>query len=438
MMDSKLGFLKPSPPIDLQIDIDHHYSSKTYNCGSAVTGNLLFTPRKDTPFESIRVSLLGTATVTRDDIEFAKTTTHHFLRTDMPVPASAYPESKIFQAGHAYSIPFHFIIPYHLTVNACTHKVDSHDVRNAHSRLPPSMDDCERQHTGPRTTVIEYGIYTAIDVQCGGRNKEPKLIGKKHVINVLPYFPEDPPLNIPQMSLEYAVEKTKRIRKNIFSSPDGRITAVALQPKAISIGPDGYGSSESAILIDLAFEPRSPDIQPVSVSSISASLHMQTWSRQAPSIAFPNLGLLRDAYTDYITLYSRKEIQASWMSSPKETRADGESSSTISYSSSIRVPFKLPASKKVFLPTFHTCLVSRTYKIQLCLAIGNTKLRFMVPLQVSMENGKPYLNGYGEDCSLGSATASMDMSRRESYLVQELWPLVSRGSENDVLPGYLD
>lgn len=436
-MDLKLGFTKNSPP-EVQINITHHYSSKTYTCGSAVTGIVTVTPRKDTPFERVRISLLGTARVTFYGVQSPNTATHYFLRTDMPLPASTYPDSMIFRSGNTYSIPFHLVIPDRLSSNACAHRVESHHIQTAHTRLPPSMGDWERHHMGPRTSEIEYSIHASIVALSEPRKRGSRKMWNKHVINVLPYFPEDPPLNITDMNIQYALEKSKRVRKRIFSAPEGRIGAVAIQPKAISLDPDGSDSSESSLLVNLTFEPQSPDIPPVAVNNISATLQIQTWSRQTPNIAFPNLGLLRDAYTDHISLISRQEVQASWMPSTKETGPGFEHSSPISYSSAIRVPFKLPTSKKVFLPTFHTCLVSRTYKIDIVLVVGNTSLRFTVPIQITMEHRGDKIRDPTHGCQLESTGISPGLGLRESCSLEDLWPLLSRPSNDDVLPSYSD
>ncbi|KAK7424489.1 hypothetical protein QQX98_000454 [Neonectria punicea] len=428
-MDLKLPFLQSQHPKELRIAIDHHYASKTYTCGSAITGTVTFTPRHDTPFNMVRVSLVGTTTVTRQEIDYAKRSTHFFLRTEMVVPESAYPESKIFRSGTTYRIPFLFVVPDRLTSSACTHRVESDSVRNAHCLLPPSMGTWERDDLGAPMTLVEYSVQACVETDSQPCKKGALSMADKHVINVLPYLPEEPPLSIGDINIQYALEKTKKVRKNLFSSPEGRITATAVQPNAVNFDSDGYGSTESVILIDLTFEPLSPNATPPEISSLSASLQTQTWSRQSPSITFPNMGLLRDAYTNYTSLFSQRPVQTAWIPSTKEAKSD-YSLDKVPYSTTVRVPFSLPMSKKMFLPTFHTCLVSRTYKIDLALAVGSSTMRFTVPLQIAMEHRGPHL----ED--MATMANDFGVGLREDCSPEDLWPLVPRSTDGDVLPGY--
>ncbi|KAH7008974.1 arrestin [Ilyonectria destructans] len=426
-MNLKLPFLQ-SQPKELRIAINHHYTSKTYSCGSAINGTIVFTPRNDTPVHMIRVSLVGTARVTCQDLEYEKRSTHFFLRTEMVVPESAYPEPRVFKRGEMYSFPFWFVIPNHLTSNACTHPVASDSVRNSHSLLPPSMGTWERDDMGASITQVEYSVQASIETDSQPCKKAPVAVDK-HIINVLPYLPEEPPLSIHKVNIQYALEKTKKVRKNLFSSPEGRITATAVQPKAVNLDSDGYGSSESTVLIDLTFEPLSPSAIPPEINTLSASLQTQTWSRQAPSVNYPNMSLLQDAYTNHTPLFSRRQVQAVWTPSTKEAKGD-DSSETIPYSTKVRVPFNLPISRKMFLPTFHTCLVSRTYKIDLALAVGNSTLRLIVPLQIAMQH-------IGQNMGDVAAMANdFGVAMREDGLSEELWPLFPRPADGDVLPHY--
>ncbi|KAL6401789.1 arrestin [Ilyonectria robusta] len=426
-MNLKLPFLQ-SQANELRIEIDHHYTSKTYSCGSAINGTITFTPRNDTGVHMIRVSLVGTARVARQDLEYEKRSTHFFLRTEMVVPESAYPEPRIFKSGDTYSIPFWFVIPNHLTSNACTHSVASESVRNSHSLLPPSMGTWERDDMGAPLTQVEYSIQASVETDPQPCKKAPVAVGK-HIINVLPYLPEEPPLSIDKVNFQYALEKTKKVRKNLFSSSEGRITATAMQPKAVNLDSDGYGSSESTVLIDLTFEPLFSSARPPEINTLSASLQTQTWSRQAPSVNYPNMSLLRDAYTDHTPLFSRRQVQAVWTPSMKESKGDDSSEAT-PYSTKVRVPFKLPLSRKMFLPTFHTCLVSRTYKIDLALAVGNSTLRLTVPLQIAMQHIGQHMG------DLAAMANDFEVGMREGGLSEELWPLFPRPADDDVLPHY--
>ncbi|KPM45295.1 hypothetical protein AK830_g1251 [Neonectria ditissima] len=428
-MDLKLPFLQSQHAKQLRVHIDHHYASKAYTCGSAVTGTVVFTPRSDTPFSKVRVSLVGTASVTRQDLDYAKRATHFFLRTEMVVPESIYPEAKVFRSGNTYSIPFLFVIPSRLTSSACTHRIASGSVKDAHTLLPPSMGTWERDDLGAPMTNIEYSVQACVETGSKPCKRSSMAMADKHVINVLPYLPEEPPLSIGDINIQYALDKTKKVRKNMFSSPEGRITATAVQPKAVRLDSDGFGSSESAVLIDLTFEPLSPNATPPEINTLSASLHTQTWSRQSPNVAFPNMGLLRDAYTQHNSLFSRRSVQTAWTPSTKEAMID-DTLDLVPYTTTVRVPFNLPMSSKMLLPTFHSCLVSRTYKLDLALSVGNSTLRFTVPLQITMEHVGQHLQ------DMVAMTNDFGVGISEDCSPEDLWPLVPRSTDGDVLPGY--
>jgi hypothetical protein len=58
-------------------------------------------------------------------------------------------------------------------------------------------------------------------------------------------------------------------------------------------------------------------------------------------------------------------------------------SSPIFHTATVEVPFELPTSDKMFVPTFHSCIISRAYTIKLVLE-GDVKIDLVVPVQVVM------------------------------------------------------
>lgn len=57
------------------------------------------------------------------------------------------------------------------------------------------------------------------------------------------------------------------------------------------------------------------------------------------------------------------------------------------HEAAVYVPLEIPAGHKTFLPTFHSCLVSRVYAVQLSFGVGgaNTTVQLVVPVQVAVE-----------------------------------------------------
>ncbi|KAH6886433.1 arrestin [Thelonectria olida] len=433
-MGGKIDLLQQSRKRELQIDIDHHYASKVYTTGSPITGTATFTPRKDTPFETLRISLAGLARVRRDDLDYPKIATHWFLRTDMSDAELVYPGSKVFRARESYTIPFHFIVPDRLTTNACNHKVDVGYVRSHHLCLPPSMGTWSKDDMSVASARVEYGIQVDI-VTPSSKKGQNNTISNKHIINVIPYAAEEPPLNIMPLNIQYNMQKDKKIRKSLISPVDGRLTAVASQPRAVNLDADGQSASESTVHINLEFKAKGPGVCPPKIGTVSATLQAQTWSRQSPSLNFPNMGLLRDAYTNYTTILSKVPVEGSWETEPedKETGAD-----STSHSATVQVPFSLPMAKRLWIPTFHNCLISRTYRMEVALEVGNTTLRFNVPVQIAMESLdfplEAEVDGWTPDDFGVMEHAWPGWTGRYSY--GDYGPRALRAVGGDVLPGY--
>ena len=55
------------------------------------------------------------------------------------------------------------------------------------------------------------------------------------------------------------------------------------------------------------------------------------------------------------------------------------------------IPCHLPLDRKLFLPTFHWCLISRVYTLHITLSFRGTvkPIRLVVPLQVAVESSPP-------------------------------------------------
>ncbi|KAI5460310.1 hypothetical protein BGZ63DRAFT_386986 [Mariannaea sp. PMI_226] len=407
-MGRKIELLPQSRTGELKIDIDHHYASKAYTTGDPIAGTVTFTPRRDTPFEKVQIRFLGLARVRVENPGQPKISTHLFLRTDMPESDLVYPGSKVFRAHETYIMPFYFIVPDYLTTHACRHKVDSDYISNCHACLPPSIGTWEKDDMTVNSSSVEYSIQANIITSSG---KKSAAISNQHIINILPYSPEQPPLDVTPINIQYRMQNDKKIRKSVISTVSGRLRAVASQPRAIDLSPDGTCASDSAIHISLAFESKSAGVVPPKISNASVGIESQTWSRQSPSMNFPNMGLLHDAYTQHTTIQSKTPVQASWEpNTMKKEDAESVSEPATSHTATVEIPFTIPMSKKMWVPTFHNCLISRTYKLNVNLDVGNTTLRFNIPLQISMET-----------LDLPMATAMGDWTTG-SFDVEQIWP----------------
>ncbi|KAF6833430.1 arrestin domain-containing protein [Colletotrichum musicola] len=454
----------------IEININDHYTSKVYTSGSPISGDVIISPVHDTRFDYVQIILLGTSRTRLDAVQIPQLSSHTFLKLEMPIPESAYPVPRIFEAGRTYTIPFNFVIPQHLTISACTHKAQSDLIHDYHMRLPPSLGSWEKDDMSPDMTQIHYAIKARVVRQDELVARPTKVMEDAYLLNVLPASPEDPPLNITKHDKGYNLSRTKTVRKNIFSSKQGRITASTAQPGAVYLASDGRSASEGTLMVNLNFEPASADIAPPKVSTVSAKIQAQTWYGATPMTKLPNLGDSQEiyaltqqlAYQTSVPLFSATVEKTAWRQqvasvtrrdsgyssdgmregshsdsdSSRGRRSSKDRPSPINHLARLQIPFKLPTSRKTFIPSFHACIISRTYTIQLTLVVGDTKVNLAIPLQIALE--APAQQDMGLP-SFEAVMAQEEEAEADAHLQPRLMQQPAAEFQgNAVLPGYND
>ncbi|KAK0742228.1 hypothetical protein B0T21DRAFT_126141 [Apiosordaria backusii] len=425
------------PKSDIQVHLKDHYKAKIYTSGSPVKGEVTIVTKRDVRFDSIQIVLIGNTKASFDGMSFPQEITHTFLKMVMPVPESTYPLPKVLETGETYTIPFNFVIPNQLTINACNHKRLSDQLQDHHVLLPPSMGGgWERDDMAPRMARVEYSIKARVlreTVQttgpAGAENttvKKTRIMEATRNIQVLPSTPEEPPLNITPKDRLYTMTKSKTLRKSfILSTKLGKITAEAHQPSAAVITSDGNKLvSRPSMRVSLTFDPENPAniASPPQITGVSGKLTAHTFFSSGTISDFPNLGeqwntpYITDRRGQFFTSVSLPPVssipEVSWTQNMRGQRRDSgygtESSSSPAVSSkekqkspvyltsTVDIPITLPTDKKVFVPTFHGCIASRVYTLSLSLNIstpsekkkktnGGTRVNLTVPLQIAVE-----------------------------------------------------
>ncbi|KXH30968.1 arrestin [Colletotrichum salicis] len=394
---------------DVEVHIDHHYTSKIYSAGSQVNGTVRISPERDVAFSFVEINLLGKAHVRREDVHVMTETTHLLLKLYMPVPESAYPSTRVFKRGQIYSLPFRFIVPHQLTRNVCQHEVQAEAVRSYHLRLPSSLTGFDKDDLTTNMTKIQYSVRTGVFNIKDGTPETPlvPILESEHPISILAPSAEDPPLIIDEHDPHYVLKETSSVRKNMFSMPTGQITAESSQPQAIRLSLDGHAASSSSAYINIAFRPAAPDMLPPQVKIKSTMVLAQTRASPRPALSLPNVG--GNPCREAITL-STPAIVESMRTTPwiqhvhiledgvSERKAGGAKGSTditavrkssslnegvpITHTCSTQVDFELPTSTHVFPPTFHSCLISRTYTLEIKITAGGSELTLLLPIQI--------------------------------------------------------
>lgn len=464
-----------------EVHLDRHFSSKVYTSGSSVSGHVEIEPTRDIAFDSFEILFTGIVATRLDFVQsYTTNAVRTFMKLRMPIQESEVPAARIFKAGQTYNISFHFVVPHQLTIGACNHGPETPDlVKDQHLRLPPTMGYWDADDQAPDMTHIEYAIKArALHTPRPGAQRSLVLEGKK-VIKVLAATPEDPPLGITSKDERYCMSKTKTIRKNLLSAKMGEFKAMSSEPGAIILSGDGVGASSTCARVDLEFAPATADQAPPKVNSIQGKVIATTFFGNSPQDYLPNLGskdnyahnglltytgthnlfnnrLDKVAWTEHNLSMPRRDSGYSTLGTPGEEPAESDEDGgyfaqgggkgkakkshgpPIRHRAQLELPIAIPVSnKKIFLPSFHNCLISRTYTLQLILSVGpsNTTMTLSVPLQLGVE--QRYEPQGDELPSFERAVAEAEAQAADPYWQPSHMRSHFPSTQTDsVLPGY--
>ncbi|SCO86176.1 uncharacterized protein FRV6_10303 [Fusarium oxysporum] len=406
----------------LEINIDGHYESKIYTFGSAISGFVTITAHNQLPFQSLQIDLRGITSTCGHAFQYGTPfKTHTFMQLQMPISASALPISQSLEPGQLYHVPFRFVIPEQLSTTACNHQNTA--VRERHLRPPPSMGVWDHDDLAGGSAHVDYVIRGRLVLSKNKRGEE-QYLDQSRSVKVIPAIPEQPPLHVRPESSDYCLSQTRTIRKGVIGTKMGLVRASATQPQPIVLCLDGLNATESQIPIDLEYIPASASAMPPDIRVKSATIETFTnfWlgidgylpdhhEKPSNSVAptAPWLTSHSLVLKDRERVYWKKGHQPisekgseRRFSEPAHIIRDCtepqvtprsascasyclDSSKAPGYKATIQQSFKLPTENSLFLPTFYSCLISRTYRIRLTLAIGTygTTISLVVPLQIA-------------------------------------------------------
>ena len=246
-------------------------------------------------------------------------------------------------------------------------------------------------------------------------------------VQIVPAMDEDPPLQVvgddgdagagrrsrgvaSQAPALYRLRKHKDLKKGLVKGRLGTLSVEAAQPKALELAPPGCTSSgraDTMVTVLPRFDPAdqaaAATSPPPRLSELASRLKVYTYFSTTPTNGFPDSShdrmgspgstqqLYRRSFFETLPLSSRCVEAARWErhdnddSSHSTARAENPlghgissvSSSTVPratpsyrggvfFTATILVPVSLPAHK-AFVPTFHSCLVSRVYVLEISL-----------------------------------------------------------------------
>lgn len=394
---------------------------------------------------------------------------HQFLKLRQPISESSYPQPRILEPGRTYEFPFLFVIPQRLLPRVCKHEVQHESVRDCHLHLPPSLGTVTNYDDfGPDMAKIQYQIAARITAANEVDNSSKNLVTKMKTVRVIPTVDEQPPVNVLDPESDYILRAEKTVKKGVFKGKLGTLVIEAEQPKSLRL-PTSYDPEETTIstvaTIKLRFDPADEKCPPPRFGSLSSKLKSSTFYATS---ARSNIPKKRDSLYDHrqglhsttIPLSSRCMGSVEWVSHKESIlenewlprRDSGFSTQEVPkypspsthykghgfYTAKIVVPVALPKDKH-FAPTFHGCLVSRTYSLNLSLGIHSAGVAFpsvelKLPIQISAE-------GNGEESLHSQNSLTIEEQLEESMAADELFAPGNRGgwAENDFgAPEHLD
>ena len=140
--------LSPKPVVEVTLTDDQKDAFvPQYTSLDEIKGEVSITASCDMSFDDIYISFEGSTRTFVEKIASTSPTTgrtdafHNFVRLVEPIGPSAFPNSKVIEAGKVYKFPFTFVVPDSLLPQACTHAKRPGFPEGGHLKLPPSLGD---------------------------------------------------------------------------------------------------------------------------------------------------------------------------------------------------------------------------------------------------------------------------------------------------------
>lgn len=433
----------------IDIHITNHYAAKIYTTGASITGAAVIRVPRDTPFDRVVIQFAGVAATRNYMMPEIDQVLHHFLLLDMPPVSKTttatttttttttttpplLPSDRILRPGRTYTLPFHFVVPERLPLGACSHRCEHPSVREHHLRLPPSTRAWgDRDDASPETARVQYCVSASVLQRSVFAPEPVSVLRGYHEVNVLPVHAEDAPLDVgrgeggDKGAAEYKLTSSRVLRKSLVSRKMGTVAVEAAQPRAVVISSDARHVSRTGIALKFAFIPtarrdgggasssssssssssasasspggaNSEEALLPTVHSITAKLVAKTYYNASHMGAFPDRDRRNELnygasmyYTDTSRTTDVQFDRDQGWTRVHKNQADHQSSAS-AWAMALDAGFQLPVDrKKILLPTFHSCLLSRTYTLRLFVSIGpgRSTIALSVPLQVIVEPG---------------------------------------------------
>lgn len=438
-----------SGKVDVDIVVDNHEDGTVYTTFDSISGQVNITAAHAFRFDEIRITFEGSTRTYVENLsphstKSRTTAFHSFLKLTMPIRDSEYPQPRIADAGRTYSFSFNFAVPEQLLPQACTHKCSADHIHHAHLQLPPTLggamgatDYSVYDDMGPDMSKIKYVIKARVMRSKDSDEKEVVLAEEMKKVCVVPKVAEAPPMRT-EFGDDYVLSKTKSLRKGMFSGKLGRITVSAAQPRAITLPSPSPSPTKlpatTMATVDLRFDPHEASSEPPRLGGLTTKIKSVTFFSARPAQEFPTRASMsssiessRGVYKCTVPVSSRCVERVAWKKHTAPQRRNSDSSTCSSdcsdsasderpyYTATILVPISLPSYKR-WVPTFHSCIVSRVYAIDLTLTIHTpgtgvpaSSVSLHLPVQIAASGNRTGLT------ALTAAEAHLELQEANEF-----------------------
>lgn len=431
--DSLDAFTRGSPPrIEIKLVGQKPGLVNSYTTGDQIEGSAIVTVGNETRFDEVEIVLQGIIchkqslvnSVADSPTGTAHTTVERaacpgrtgsqqmFLKLRQPIEETEYPTPRVLEAGRPYTFPFTFVVPDRLLPQVCTHPRKNAHIQQYHTMLPPTLGDPMLAGNGktllddlaPDMSRISYMIRVGVLSRSLTDHRQVKalaIFAKK--VRIIPTIEEEPPINVVEHPY-YCARKEKSVKRGFLRGKMGRLVASSSQPKPIRLLPpscEARDTVSTVATVQLRFDPVDRE-QPPRLGSMSSKLRASTFYSAHPWEDFPcQSGTMplsqagQGLFHESIPLSSMCVASAQWEKHSIVSDSDRRDSlqSTISedstgpsatfagetyYTASVVIPITLP-NTKTFVPTFHSCLMSRTYSLDISLSYHTPGTNVLTP-----------------------------------------------------------
>ncbi|KAF9891330.1 hypothetical protein FE257_004185 [Aspergillus nanangensis] len=379
----------------LRITIELDKYKENYTTWDQIEGTVAVTADTKTAFGDVDITLEGLSRVAQ--LQPITTSSrglkpsHTFLKLHQPMDSTKYPTSRTLVPGELYTFPFTFVIPAELPLGSCLHGASDPSIQQTHSQLPPTV--C-LETLSQELCRISYLIRVAITPQGTGKKREVLATSTRSLHVVPTTWGGQDYSNRPQDHPRLRCLADEELKSDWKAVALGRFAVIGHSPASFLC--PSTKIQHNSVTFQLRFDPVG-DIHPPRLRTLHSSLMASTTLTTSPKtylLSPTNMPTNTPGCGEHVTAISFPSVDISstrWIKHVS-TSTRGLEAAEVYYTASMTVPIHLPKNGGL-LPTFHSCLVSRTYLLKLRLSYRMHNTPAAVSRAIKLETPIIFING---------------------------------------------